>query len=74
MLTSLSEQSTPAELSMKSVLMRPPRPEKAMRAACVTPRFAPSPIAVTRSSSASMRSRSLAGSPTAALFSARAFT
>ena len=25
MLTSLSEQSTPAELSMKSVLMRPPR-------------------------------------------------
>ena len=25
MLTSLSEQSTPAELSMKSVLIRPPR-------------------------------------------------
>eukprot|EP01136_Pigoraptor_vietnamica_P013212 Opistho-1_new@53988 len=33
MFTSLSEQSTPAELSMKSVLRRPPRSEKAMRAA-----------------------------------------
>ena len=33
MFTSLSEQSTPAELSMKSVLMRPPFSENAMRAA-----------------------------------------
>jgi hypothetical protein len=74
MLTSLSEQSTPAELSMKSVLMRPPLAAKAMRAAWVTPKFAPSPIAVARSSSASTRRRSLAGSPTVALFSDAAFT
>ena len=32
MLTSLSEQSTPAELSMKSVLIRPPRAANSMRA------------------------------------------
>ena len=32
MLTSLSEQSTPAELSMKSVLMRPPRCANSIRA------------------------------------------
>jgi len=32
MLTSLSEQSTPAELSMKSVLMRPPNVANSIRA------------------------------------------
>ena len=32
MLTSLSEQSTPAELSMKSVLIRPPCSANSMRA------------------------------------------
>ena len=44
MLTSWSEQSTPAELSMKSVLSRPPRSAYSMRARWVMPRFAPSPI------------------------------
>jgi hypothetical protein len=48
MLTSLSEQSTPAELSMKSVLMRPPRRAKSIRPAWVMARFAPSPIALAR--------------------------
>jgi hypothetical protein len=41
MLTSWSEESTPAELSMASVLMRPPLRANSMRPACVTPRFAP---------------------------------
>ncbi len=74
MFTSLSEQSTPAELSIKSVLIDPPLRAKAMRAACVTARLAPSPITLAPSVSASTRSRSLSGSPTAALFSAAAFT
>jgi len=41
MFTSLSEQSTPALLSMKSVLIRPPSSANSMRAAWVMPRFAP---------------------------------
>jgi hypothetical protein len=42
-----------------------------MRAAWVTPRLAPSPIALARSSSALTRSRSLAGSPTSTWLLAR---
>ena len=42
MLTSWSEQSTPAELSMKSVLMRPPFWANAIRPFCVKPRLPPS--------------------------------
>ena len=52
MLTSWSEVLTPAELSMKSVLMRPPRAANSMRARCVTPRLAPSPITLARTSAA----------------------
>ena len=48
MLTSLSEQSTPAELSMKSVLIRPPCWLNSIRPAWVMARLAPSPIALTR--------------------------
>jgi hypothetical protein len=50
MLTSWSEQSTPAELSMKSVLMRPPRRAYSMRPRCVKPRLPPSPMTRQRSS------------------------
>ena len=67
MLTSLSEQSTPAELSMKSVLIRPPCSANSIRAAWVMPRLAPSPIALTRRSAALTRIASLPGSPTSAL-------
>ena len=55
MFTSLSEQSTPALLSMKSVLMRPPRSANSMRPACVIARLAPSPMTLARSSAASAR-------------------
>ena len=65
MLTSLSEQSTPAELSMKSVLIaRRRRSANSMRPAWVQPRLAPSPITLARTSPPSTRSASLAGSPT----------
>ena len=43
MLTSWSEQSTPAELSMKSVLIRPPLSANATRPFWVQPRLPPSP-------------------------------
>ena len=48
MLTSWSEVSTPAELSMKSVLIRPPSPPRprraySMRPSWVRPRLPPSP-------------------------------
>ena len=74
MLTSLSEQSTPALLSMKSVLIRPPPSENSMRAAWVMARLAPSPIALTRSSAALTRIASLPGSPTSTWFCVLAFT
>ena len=64
MLTSWSEVSTPAELSMASVLMRPPAWPKAMRPAWVKPRLAPSPTTLTRSSSALIRKGSVDLSPT----------
>ena len=74
MFTSWAEVSTPAELSMASVSMRPPARAKAMRPAWVTPRLAPSPTTATRSSAASTRTASLALSPTSALASRSAFT
>jgi hypothetical protein len=63
MFTSLSEQSTPALLSMKSVFTRPPASANSIRAACVMARLAPSPIDLARSSDASTRTGSLPGSP-----------
>ena len=72
MLTSWSDVSTPAELSIASVLMRPPARANAMRPFWVTPRFAPSPTTCAFTSSASTRRPSLALSPTSALVSARA--
>ncbi len=55
MLTSWSEVSTPAELSMASVLMRPPLRAYSMRPRCVTPRLAPSPMTRARTATPSMR-------------------
>ena len=74
MLTSLSEQSTPAELSMKSVLMRPPAQRE-----FDAPRLGDAQIgALADHPGADLppltRCASLAGSPTSALFSWRAFT
>ena len=51
MLTSWSEQSTPAELSIASMLIRPPPSANSMRARCVKPRLPPSPTTRQRSSS-----------------------
>ena len=48
MLTSWSEQSTPAELSMASVLIRPPHRSNSIRPSAVTPRLPPSPITLAR--------------------------
>ena len=74
MLTSWSEQSTPAELSIASMKMRPPPSAYATRARCVKPRLPPSPTTFTRRSSASRRTESFARSPTSACRSLRAFT
>ena len=74
MFTSWSEVSTPAELSMKSVLTRPPPSANSMRARWVRPRLPPSPTTWQRSSVASARSPSLALSPTSAWVSAVALT
>ena len=51
MLTSWSEQSTPAELSIASVLMRPPASANSTRPRWVNPRLPPSPTTRQRSSS-----------------------
>ncbi|SKV10607.1 Uncharacterised protein [Mycobacteroides abscessus subsp. abscessus] len=48
MLTSWSEQSTPAELSSASVLTRPPFNSNSMRPRDVRPRLPPSPITLAR--------------------------
>ncbi len=48
MLTSWSEQSTPAELSIASVLIRPPARSNSTRPKAVTPRLPPSPITLAR--------------------------
>ncbi len=74
MFTSWSEVSTPAELSMASVSIRPPRRANEMRPAWVKPRLAPSPTTLQRSSVASTRTASLALSPASALVSVAAFT
>ena len=66
MLTSWSEVSTPAELSMKSVSTRPPPSAYSILASWVSPRFPPSPMTRTRSSDASTRTASLARSPASA--------
>ena len=64
MFTSLSELSTPAELSIKSVLIRPPFRLYSTRARCVSPRLPPSPTTLQRSSFALTRTKSLLRSPT----------
>ena len=48
MFTSWSEQSTPAELSIASVLIRPPARSNSTRPNEVTPRLPPSPITLAR--------------------------
>jgi hypothetical protein len=70
MLTSWSEVSTPAELSMASVLMRTPASAASMRPSWVKPRLPPSPTTLQRSSPPLTRSASLARSPTSAWLSA----
>ena len=65
-LTSWSEVSTPAELSIASVLILPPAIAYSMRARWVKPRLPPSATALARSSLAAMRQASLAWSPTSA--------
>ena len=74
MLTSWSEVSTPAELSMKSVFTRPPASAYSIRASWVRPRLPPSPTTLARSSAASTRTASLDRSPTSALDCAAALT
>ena len=74
MLTSTSEVLTPAELSMASVLMRPPLCADSMRPRWVTPRLAPSPTTLARTSRPVMRIASLARSPTSSSVSVAART
>ena len=79
MFTSWSEVSTPAELSMKSVLIRPPSPPRPRRAysirpSWVSPRLPPSPTQWQRRSSPSTRIASLALSPASAWVSTDALT
>ena len=66
MLTSWSEQLTPAELSMASVLMRPPVSAYSTRPSCVKPRLPPSATTLHRSSAPLTRMASFARSPTSA--------
>ena len=74
MLTSWSEVSTPAELSMKSVLTSPPARAYSILAAWVRPRLPPSATTWARSRGASMRTASLARSPASACVSVLALT
>ncbi len=74
MLTSWSEVSTPAELSMKSVSTRPPPSAYSIRAAWVRPRLPPSATTRARSSGAETRTASLDRSPTWASVWCEAFT
>ncbi len=74
MFTSWSEQSTPAELSIASVLMWPPFSAYSMRALWVKPRLPPSPTTRLRRSLASTRTASLALSPASAFVSVLDFT
>ncbi len=57
MFTSWSDVSTPAELSMKSVLMRPPVSAYSTRPRCVKPRLPPSPTTRARTCSPFTRTR-----------------
>ena len=66
MLTSWSEQDTPAELSMASVLMRPPFSAYSTRPSCVKPRLPPSATTLQRRSAPFTRMASFARSPTSA--------
>ena len=63
MLTSWSEVSTPAELSMKSVSTSPPASANSIRAAWVRPRLPPSATTRARSCEALTRTASLDRSP-----------
>ena len=74
MLTSWSEQSTPAELSIASVLILPPARANSMRPRWVSPRLPPSPTTLTRSSLPSARTVSLVLSPASACDSVDALT
>ena len=74
MFTSWSEVSTPAELSMASVLRRTPALAASIRPSWVKPRLPPSPTTRARICSPSMRMASLALSPTSALDSVEALT
>ena len=79
MLTSWSEVSTPAELSMKSVLTRPPSVAAApsaysIRPSWVSPRLPPSPMHLARTSRPSTRIASFALSPASACVSVRPLT
>ena len=67
MFTSWSEVSTPALLSIASVLMRPPASAYSTRPSWVNPRLPPSPTLRQRSSAPSTRTASFALSPTSAL-------
>ncbi|MNM82651.1 hypothetical protein D3C81_946850 [compost metagenome] len=74
MLTSWSEVSTPAELSMKSVLSSTPTCAASIRPSWVMPRLPPSPTILQRSSPPLTRSALLARSPTSAWVSVDALT
>ncbi len=74
MFTSWSDVSTPAELSMASVLMRPPASAYSTRARWVNPRLPPSATTRHRRVPASTRTASLVRSPTSAFASVDAFT
>ena len=74
MFTSWSEVSTPAELSMKSVLIRPPPRAYSIRPSWVKPRLPPSATQRARSCEPSTRTGSLALSPAAEWGSAEALT
>ena len=74
MLTSWSLQSTPAELSIASLLIRPPLSANSMRPRWVRPRLPPSPTIRHRRLLPLTRNPSLARSPTSALDSVDALT
>ncbi len=74
MFTSWSEVSTPAELSMASVLIRPPARANSTRPRWVKPRLPPSPTTRARNWLPSARSASLALSPASRWDSVEALT
>ena len=74
MLTSWSEQSTPAELSIASVLILPPARANSIRPRWVSPRLPPSPMTLARTWLPLTRTGSLAWSPTSASDSVAALT